>query len=152
MLTITGCGSSDKIAGTGPTPTATTIPVAFAGGTITAEIASTTTARNNGLKHRAAGSMATDAGMLFVFAVDQNPAVTAFYMDSTNIALSIAFLDANQKVVSIDDMAPNTLTNHFAAGNFRYALEVNQGWFATHNVKAGSTATFTVPTGIVISP
>ncbi len=145
-------GCSKGADGNTPPTGVTTIPVAFAGGTVTAEIASTTTQRQTGLMNRSAGSLAADAGMLFVFAVDQNPQFSAFYMANTNIPLSIAFIDANYKVVSVDDMAPNTTTLHMASGVFRYALEVNQGWLAAHNVKAGSTATFTVPSGIVISP
>jgi len=134
-------------------PTLTTMTVSFgATAIITAEIASTTQQRNTGLMNRSAGSLTADGGMMFIFAVDQNPAVNGFYMLNTNIPLSIAFIDANNKVISIDDMAPNTTTVHQAPSVYRYALEVNQGWFTTRNVKVGSVATFTLPAGIVISP
>jgi uncharacterized membrane protein (UPF0127 family) len=153
---ITACAGSDVTDPTGTTPInpiLTSMTVSF--GTtanLTAEIASTTVQRNTGLMNRPAGSLAIDAGMIFVFAVDQNPAFNGFYMLNTNIPLSIAFIDANNKVVFLDDMAPNTTTIHQAPSVYRYALEVNQGWFASHNVKVGSVAVFTVPAGIVISP
>ncbi len=134
-------------------PTVPSVTVSFgATAIVTAEIASTTAQRSTGLMNRAAGSMATNAGMMFVFAVDQNPAFSGFYMLNTNIPLSIAFIDANNKVIFIDDMAPNTTTVHQAPSVYRYALEVNQGWFATRDVKVGSVASFTLPAGIVISP
>ena len=136
-----------------PNPTLKTVTVSFgATANVVAEIASTTAQRNTGLMSRAAGSLAADAGMMFVFAVDQNPAFSGFYMLNTNIPLSIAFIDANNKVIFLDDMAPNTTTIHQAPSVYRYALEVNQGWFATHTVKVGSVASFTLPSGLVISP
>ena len=155
-LVTTACSGNvgtETTAPTPPTPTLTTMAVSFgATATITAEIASTVQQRNTGLMNRAAGSLTADAGMMFIFAVDQNPAVNGFYMLNTNIPLSIAFIDANNKIISIDDMAPNTTTVHQAPSVYRYALEVNQGWFTTRNVKVGSVATFTLPAGIVISP
>ena len=145
-----GSGVTDSKTTPPTVPTATVMFSATA--SVVAEIASTTAQRNTGLMSRPAGSLGTDAGMLFVFAVDQNPAFSGFYMLNTNIPLSIAFIDANNKVIFIDDMAPNTTTIHQAPSVYRYALEVNQGWFATRNVKVGSVATFTLPAGLVISP
>jgi uncharacterized membrane protein (UPF0127 family) len=34
----------------------------------------------------------------------------------------------------------------------RYALEVNQGWFAAHGITLGMTAVFTVPSSLTIEP
>jgi uncharacterized membrane protein (UPF0127 family) len=150
------CSGSDVTDPTTPTPPNPTLPsvtVSFgATANVTAEIASTTAQRNTGLMSRPANSLTADAGMMFVFAVDQNPLFNGFYMLNTNIPLSIAFIDANNKVIFIDDMAPNTTTIHQAPSVYRYALEVNQGWFTSHNVKVGSVASFTLPAGIVVSP
>jgi uncharacterized membrane protein (UPF0127 family) len=33
----------------------------------------------------------------------------------------------------------------------RYALEVNQGWFAAHGIDVGDRAEFTLPDGIEIN-
>jgi uncharacterized membrane protein (UPF0127 family) len=156
VASTTACSGSDVADPTTPTPPNPMLPavtVSFgATANVAAEIASTNAQRNTGLMSRAAGSLAADAGMMFVFAVDQNPAFSGFYMLNTNIPLSIAFIDANNKVIFLDDMAPNTTTIHQAPSVYRYALEVNQGWFAMHSVKVGSVASFTVPAGIVISP
>ena len=59
------------------------------------------------------------------------------WMKNTNIPLSVAFIDAQGKVINVEDMAPHTETNHCTARNAMYALEANQGWFARHGVVPG---------------
>jgi len=53
--------------------------------------------------------------------------------------LSVAFIDAAGEIVNIEDMQPNTTDSHCAKKPIRYALEMNQGWFARKNIKSGST-------------
>lgn len=134
----------------GPPPSTTTVAVAFAGGTVRAEIAATRAARSIGLSNRPA--IAADSGMLFIWASDQHPQLAPFWMKDTNFDLAIAFLDANKVVVSMSEMTRNTETLHFAGGFFRYALEAPKGWFAARGVTAGATATFTLPAGVTIEP
>ncbi len=134
----------------GPPPSTTTVAVAFAGGTVKAEIAASRAARSTGLSNRPA--IAADSGMLFVWAGDQHPQLAPFWMKDTHFDLAIAFLDANKVVVSISEMTRNTETLHFAGGFFRYALEAPKGWFAARGVTAGATATFTLPAGVIIEP
>jgi uncharacterized membrane protein (UPF0127 family) len=74
-------------------------------------------------------------GMLFVY---DTPAVHCFYMKNTFLPLSIAFLADDGTVVNIADMQPQTLDSHCAAKPVRYALEMNQGWFAKRGIKAGA--------------
>jgi uncharacterized membrane protein (UPF0127 family) len=132
-------------------PPQTSVNVVFSGATITAEIAATGAARETGLMGRT--SLGTNAGMLFVFPTDQQPEFVAFWMKDTPLPLSIAFMDAAQHVLAVQEMAPfDTINLHRPASLYRYALEANQGWFTTHGVTAGSVATFTLPAGIVISP
>lgn len=126
-----------------------TTSVAFTGGTVTAKIAATAAARDTGLMYVTA--LAADAGMLFVFGVDHS-APDGFWMLNTPLPLSVAFIDAGKVVINIDDMAPNTTTPHYSTRPYRYALEVNQGWFATHGVTAGTAVTFSLPAGTVIDP
>jgi uncharacterized membrane protein (UPF0127 family) len=146
-----GCSSSEAApSGVVTQLPPTTISVSLGTGTITAEIAATVIARDSGLMGRTA--MGADTGMLFVYQGDQSPAFTAFWMHDTLIPLSIAFMDSTKHVINIDDMAANTDTYHFATAPYRYALEVNQGWFASHGVTAGTAVTFTVPAGTVVSP
>lgn len=118
--------------------------VTINGATATATVVATRTARDQGLM--GATSLGTSSGMLFVFADDRQ---RFFWMKDTSIPLSIAFIDSNKKIVLIEDMAPSTLTTH-GGPLMRYALEVNQGWFAAHNITTGMTVTFTLPTNLTI--
>ena len=94
--------------------------------------------------------------MLFVFLSDQPvpPSLfsVGFYMDSTFLDLSIAFLDSAKTVISLDEMQATTLTVHYPPRPYRYALEANKGWFTSHGVLAGTATTFSLPAGTVISP
>jgi uncharacterized membrane protein (UPF0127 family) len=147
LVLVAACSKGDST-GPMPTPSAT---VTFAGGNITAEVAASAAARETGLMGRT--SLGAGAGMLFVFAADQQPLFSAFWMKNTSVPLSIAFIDASQRVINVKDMAPfDTVNLARATAPFRYALEVNQGWFATHGVTAGASASFNLPAGTVISP
>ena len=123
--------------------------VTLNGATVKVAIAATRASRTQGLT--GVTTMAADSGMLFVFADDRQQ---SFWMKDTPIPLSIAFLDASKKVIFMADMAPNTTTvvGGFNAGPMRYAIEVNQGWFAAHGVTPGMYATFALPTGLAIEP
>lgn len=100
---------------------------------ITVEVARTPGERAIGLMHRS--SMPTHHGMLFVF---EEPGVHCFWMRNTLLPLSIAFLADDGQVVNIADMQPHSETSHCPKQPVRYALEMNQGWFAKRGLKAGS--------------
>jgi uncharacterized membrane protein (UPF0127 family) len=100
---------------------------------INAEVAQTPEQRQIGLMHRK--TMPATDGMLFVF---ERPEVQCFWMKNTLLPLSIAFLADDGTVVNIADMKPMTLDSHCSQKPVRYALEMNQGWFAKKGVKAGS--------------
>lgn len=76
-----------------------------------------------------------DHGMLFAYGSDRT---LAFWMKDTYIPLSIAYLDADGRILEIHHMEPrNTARRYVSKVPARYALEVNQGWFASKNIKAG---------------
>ena len=126
------------------------ISVSFPGGSVASEIASLRAQRETGLMNRP--SIAADSGMIFVWATDRNPQFEGFFMLNTHFDLSVAFLDAQKRVINIEDMTAETLTIHFATAPFRYAVEARKGWFASHGVVPGATATFTIPAGVIIDP
>jgi uncharacterized membrane protein (UPF0127 family) len=99
---------------------------------IEAEVARTPQQRQTGLMLRE--TMPPNHGMLFVF---DEPAVQCFWMKNTLLPLSIAFIADDGTIVSLADMKPQTETNHCSAKPVRYALEMNQGWFARRGIKAG---------------
>lgn len=100
---------------------------------IQAEVAKTSLQRSIGLMNRP--TMGTNEGMLFVFEV---PGQQCFWMKNTLLPLSIAFLADDGTVVNIEDMKPQTLDSHCSQREVRYALEMNQGWFARRGIKPGA--------------
>lgn len=99
---------------------------------ITAELANTPMTRQFGLMHRE--SMPENRGMVFVFEAD---ATHCMWMRNTLIPLSVAFLSADGSILNIADMTPLSEVSHCAAKPARFALEMNQGWFARRGLGPG---------------
>ena len=99
---------------------------------IEAEVAANNAARMQGLMQRK--SMPVQRGMLFVFERD---AQHCMWMKNTFLPLSVAFLDAQGRILNIEDMQPQSEDNHCAAQPARYALEMNAGWFAQRGIRRG---------------
>ena len=104
---------------------------------LTLEVADTPQSMQRGLMDRL--SMPEDAGMLFVFAGDQR---TPFWMKDTLIPLSIAFISGDGQILEIQDMQPLTEDLHRPSYSYRYALEVNQGFFGRHGLGVGDRVEF----------
>ena len=100
---------------------------------IQAELANTDQKRQIGLMGRT--ELPGNEGMLFVF---EAPDMQCFWMRNTLIPLSIAFIADDGTVTNIEDMAPQTENAHCSRKPVRYALEMAQGWFGRHGVKAGA--------------
>ena len=109
------------------------IVLGIKGHKLTAEVAASEPQRANGLMYRR--MLPENRGMLFVFPY---AAPQSFWMMNTYVPLSIAFLDENGTIVNIADMKPLTTDSHRSAKPARYALEMNQGWFAKRNIRAGA--------------
>jgi hypothetical protein len=100
---------------------------------IQAEVADSAASRTTGLMHRK--SMAQNAGMVFVF---EENAIHCMWMKNTLIPLSVAFIDAAGAIINVADMQPHSEQSHCAGRPARYALEMNQGWFAQRGIKPGA--------------
>lgn len=100
---------------------------------IVAQVAATPAQRQTGLMFRR--EMPAHEGMLFVF---DYPEQQCFWMRNTPLPLSIAFLADDGTVVNIADMKPQTDDSHCSTRPVRFALEMNQGWFAKRGVKPGT--------------
>jgi uncharacterized membrane protein (UPF0127 family) len=100
---------------------------------IRAEVANTFDSRARGLMFRK--SLGANSGMLFVFS---EISTHCMWMKNTYVPLSVAFIDEQGTIVSIHDMQPQTEISHCAARPARFALEMNQGWFAQKAVKPGA--------------
>lgn len=99
---------------------------------IRAEVAQSPEQRAIGLMNRSV--MGANEGMLFVFE-EANP--QCFWMKNTLLPLSIAFVADDGTVVNIAEMKPHALDSHCSTKPVRYALEMNQGWFAKRGIKPG---------------
>ena len=99
---------------------------------VRAEVADERAERQPGLMGRT--ELAPHAGMLFVFGRERD---LSFWMRNTLIPLSIAYIAADGRIVDIQDMEPLDETSQPSAEPAKYALEVNQGFFAERGVEVG---------------
>ncbi len=100
------------------------------------EYADTPEKRTKGLMFRE--KLGKNDGMLFYF---DEPGYHSMWMMNTYIPLSVAFLDAEGRILNIRDMEPRTQDTHAASGPARWAIETNKGWFAEKKIKAGDKVT-----------
>jgi uncharacterized protein len=98
-----------------------------------AEVATTPDQRSVGLMNRF--SLKPDHGMLFVF---ERTEPLGFWMKNTFVALSIAFIADDGRIINIEDMKPQTENTHTSKGPARYALEMRKGWFAERGIGPGA--------------
>jgi uncharacterized protein len=83
-------------------------------------------------------------GMAFTWT---SPTDTTFWMKDTLIPLSIAFIDAQDRVITISEMTPCTADpcdTYAASGSYTTAIEANANWFEDHHVDVGDQMTLSV--------
>lgn len=99
---------------------------------IQAEMAATPETRANGLMQRS--QLCADCGMLFIF---PRAGMHEFWMKNTLLPLSIAFISADGRIISISEMQAGTTDIHRPQGEALYALEMNRNWFSSNGVRPG---------------
>ncbi|MFP4650323.1 MAG: DUF192 domain-containing protein [Desulfobacterales bacterium] len=106
------------------------------------ELADTAQKRKKGLMFRK--ELEGVSGMLFVYPEEQH---LKFYMKNTYIALDIAFISRDMRVINIRSMKPRDETLVRSAGKAKYALEAKRGFFEQAGLYAGDSIHFagTVP-------
>jgi hypothetical protein len=125
---LTGAAAAQTI----PQPRLPTVTLNAGMHNIVAEVARTPAQQQAGLMMRT--QMAPHEGMLFVF---DEIGPRCFWMRNTLLPLSIAYVADDGTIVNIADMQPRTDDSHCSDRPVRYALEMNQGWFAKRGIKAG---------------
>lgn len=111
--------------------------------TLAVEVANTVETRGYGLMLRK--TLDENAGMLFVF---EQEGKWGFWMKDTLIPLSIGFISGGWRLLEIQDMAvaadpqagPWPIYEPRAA--YKYALEVNQGFFQRKGISPGARLEF----------
>jgi hypothetical protein len=131
LLALEALACGPRSDGTEELPTAT---IHVGNHRLTVEIAATPAARARGLMFRE--ELDPERGMLFVFPDER---VLEFWMRNTEIPLSIAFAQASGRIVRIADMEPRSEALVSSGVPAKYALEVNQGWYAAHAVQSGDS-------------
>lgn len=79
--------------------------------------------------------MGANEGMLFIF---DEPGIQCMWMKNTLIPLSVAYIADDGSIVNIEDMKPQTEDSHCTKKPVRFALEMNQGWFASKGLRPGA--------------
>jgi uncharacterized membrane protein (UPF0127 family) len=123
LLALCGCSGTPKLK---------TITLNLAGRDFTVEVADTQENRARGLMFRK--SLPENAAMLFVFDRDSQQ---SFWMENTEIPLSIAYISRTGEIREIFDMTPRSRRPVQSSYEVRYALEVNQGAFQKIGVGVG---------------
>jgi hypothetical protein len=98
-----------------------------------AEYAVTPDQRQRGLMERT--ELAADSGMLFRFDEVRRHCL---WMKNTPLPLSAAFFDGDGVVVDVIDLEPFNTETRCSKRPARYALEMNQGWFAEREIGRGA--------------
>jgi hypothetical protein len=130
-----GGGGSDGGADDGGTLPTAKITLTGAGGKraeLTVELARTAAERGRGLMFRE--ELAEERGMLFVFGHETK---AGFWMKDTKVPLSIAFIADDGMIQETQEMEALSEETHAPAKPYRYALEVNRGWFQRRGLGAG---------------
>jgi uncharacterized membrane protein (UPF0127 family) len=159
---VGGGGDDDPtMAAEGQAPALTTAPaqggrtatVAYrlepAGGrpvTVRLEVAADPAARARGLMGRT--EVPEGTGMVFLYPGD---VAEAYWMKNTLVPLSIAFVAADGRVVSVAEMTPCTADpcpSYPPAGPYRYAVELPAGAFEAAGVGADDKVVATDPTAL----
>jgi uncharacterized membrane protein (UPF0127 family) len=115
-----------------------TVTIATSGGEkveVRVEVAESSLAQTIGLRWRR--NLPEDRGMLFVYDEERE---MEFTMQDTVIPLSIAFIDAEGRIVTILDMEPLEKGPYLPGEPAQYALEVNQGFYDECGVEVGDRA------------
>jgi uncharacterized protein len=104
--------------------------------TVRLEIAADPAARTRGLMGRR--EVPEGTGMAFLYPED---VAEAFWMKNTLVPLSIAFVAADGRVVSVAEMTPceaDPCPTYAPAGPYRYAVELTAGAFPAAGVGTGA--------------
>ena len=128
MLLLTGAAEADCAPGT--------VELRWTGGQarFSVEVADTAAEREKGLMFRQ--SMASSAGMLFVYPAPQH---AYFWMKNTLIPLDMVFVDATGRVNAVQsDAVPGDLTPIDGGADVAFVLEINAGLSRAMGIAPGA--------------
>jgi uncharacterized protein len=105
--------------------------IKIGGVTADVEVVATSQDRQKGLMYRT--SMGQDNGMLFVFPAAE---FQSFWMKNTLIPLDLGYFDYRGYLIEVHTMKPDNGEKFYNSSEpVLYAIEMNAGWYAKHNIK-----------------
>ena len=130
--TLAACGGAHGC----PDP-ATPGHITFSGGEVlTVRIADEPDERAHGLM--GVKDLPADEGMAFLYG---GPTDATFWMKDTLIPLSVAFVDEDNRIVTIREMTPcaagAACRTYASGGPYTMAIEAGAGWFADRGIEEG---------------
>ncbi len=109
-------------------------PIKVGDAVVRMQVAVSQTEQQRGLMQRR--DLGADDGMLFPY---RKPQAMSFWMHNTPTPLDIGFFDAEGVLVEIYPLQPFDETSvKSRSKQLKFALEMNQGWFAAHGVRPGA--------------
>lgn len=125
-----------------------TASVTIDGHPVDAEIADTGELRERGLSYR--DDLGADDGMLFVY---QTPSPRSFWMFEMRFCLDILWITDGELVGAAENACPaaapgDDIPTFRSPEPVQYVLEVNAGWMAEHDVRAGDDVVIAVPASV----
>ena len=131
---VTGCSRSDAPPSLATKTVADFFVISVGGKPVKMQLAVKQREMERGLMERR--DLKPDEGMLFVYAGTQQ---MSFWMRNTPTPLDIGFLTADGVVKEVYSLYPFDERPVASRSNeLKFALEMNQGWFAKNEVKPGS--------------
>jgi len=128
---LTGCGNKAK-----PAPEPKSVQdhfvVTVGGQAVQMQLALLPHEMQQGLMFRK--SLGPEEGMIFLY---DRPQQMSFWMRNTEIPLDIGYFDADGKLKEVYNLLPHDERPIQSLGLRQFALEMNQGWYRTHGLKAG---------------
>ncbi|MCE1160919.1 MAG: DUF192 domain-containing protein [Burkholderiales bacterium] len=103
------------------------------------EIANTYKQRQIGLMRRT--TLNENSGMIFVYGDTE---IRCFWMKHTQIPISVGFVDEHGILIQVADMQPLSTEKHCSSSPIKYAIEMNRGWFESHNIRVGDVLIRTI--------
>ncbi|WP_290611848.1 DUF192 domain-containing protein [Arsukibacterium sp. UBA3155] len=98
------------------------------------QLADTPELRERGLMFQ----QSAEPGMLLLY---PEPRFISLWMRNTDLALDVAFIDPQWRIIAIKPLHPLDETPVSTPAAALAALEMPRGWFAKHNIEVGHTLT-----------
>ena len=97
------------------------------------ELAISQREKSKGLMYRK--DLSNSDGMLFIW---KNAGKRCMWMKNTYISLDLGFFREDMTLIEVKNLFPRSLDSICSSEPAKYALELPEGWFSSHNIKNNS--------------